>query len=170
MVYLKWRVLNNQLAGSFEIQRSVDGINFSPIGSISNQSKQATSSYTFEDDISSLKSIKVYYRIQLTGNDKLIKFSNTINLPSSQIRNKVVILPNPVKDIMQIQVTTVSAAKIKIDIVDGTGKIITSLATQAQRGNNIISVNDLSTRPQGIYFAIVHIGDELYRQKVLLVK
>lgn len=167
---LKWRVLNNQLAGMFEIQRSVDGVNFITVGTINNQSMQATSSYSFEDDISGLGSSKVYYRIQLTGTDKLVKFSNTINLPVTSVKNKVVILPNPVKDILQIQVSTATTAKIRIDIFDATGKLVASAATQVQRGNNVISLDDLAGKPQGMYLAMVHLGDELFRQKILLVK
>jgi hypothetical protein len=170
LVQLKWRVLNNQLAGNFEIQRSTDGINFIAVGTIRNQSGQVTSSYSFEDDISNLSSSKVYYRIQLTGTDKLVKFSNTINLPVTAVKNKIVILPNPVKDIMQIQVSTTRTAKLRIDLFDATGKLISSIATQAQKGHNVISLDDLAGKPEGVYLAMVYLGDELFRQKIVRVK
>ncbi|HEY6503838.1 MAG TPA: T9SS type A sorting domain-containing protein [Chitinophagaceae bacterium] len=164
---LKWKVYNNQLAGYFEIQRSADGINFTTVGNINSQ---ALPDYSFHDDIGGLTGPKVYYRIKLSGTDRVIKYSNIINLPVTTSRNKVTILPNPARDVMQVHVSSATNTRIKIDIFDASGKLVATKIRQVQRGNNVILLDDLAASPAGVYLAMVYTSNELFRQKILLTK
>lgn len=164
---LNWKVYNNQMAGYFEIQRSEDGTNFATVGSLNNQ---LTSVYSFGDDVSGLTGSKVYYRIKLTGTDQTIKYSNIIVLPLTSLKNKVTILPNPVRNVMQVHISSTSNTRIKIDIFDAAGKLVATRSRQVQRGNNVIVLDDLAASPPGVYLAMVYTGNELFRQKVLLTE
>ncbi|MEO5562960.1 MAG: T9SS type A sorting domain-containing protein, partial [Chitinophagaceae bacterium] len=85
--------------------------------------------------------------------------------------NKVLtIFPNPASDNIQIQLVSGIDTKAKVDIVDLSGKIITTTNIVLQKGKNAITVEGLSDKPRGIYLALLYVGNELFREKIILTK
>jgi Secretion system C-terminal sorting domain len=79
-------------------------------------------------------------------------------------------VPNPVRDAIQVQVTSIAENPIHIDITDQSGKLIHSSKAIVRNGYNVIMVTGLSNNPPGIYIARVTVGSDLFRQKILIVK
>ncbi len=169
---LSWRVLNNQLVQSFIVQRSQDGTNFTTVGQVDKHTSQPESlTYIFGDDLDGVTSSRVYYRVVLLNEDNSIKYSNIISLSLSKSgKDRVVIFPNPAKDIVQLQIQSVSNTKMKVDVFDPAGKLVGTHMIQVQRGNNSISIEDLTDKPRGVYLIVVNTGDEVFRQKLLLMR
>lgn len=170
VIRLNWKVAENNFAAFFEIQRSTDGIHFTTIGNLSNTSSETIASYSFRDNIHGVIGQNIFYRIRLVSIDHKTKWSNIIKLPLTITKDKVVIYPNPVKDVMQVQVTAPADTKIRIDIYDLSGKLLTGFTRAVQKGNNIITMESLADKPRGVYIAKVLVGDELFCQKIVLTK
>lgn len=171
-VQLNWRVPENQFVRYFDIQRSVDGINFAHLIRIVAQSSQGpVVSYTYSDDVSQLSMPGIYYRIRMTDITNKDKWSNTIRISISDVgKNSITILPNPVKDNMQLQIFAITASEIDINIYDETGRKINVFHTSVQQGNNVIHLTSLADKPKGIYQAIIYLGTELFSKKIMVVR
>ncbi|MBL7740513.1 MAG: T9SS type A sorting domain-containing protein [Chitinophagaceae bacterium] len=168
---LNWKVINNQSAGYFEIQRSTDGINFTTIGRITNASSESSATYNYRDDLGNQPDRNVYYRIKLVNIDNTAKFSNIITLPVTKTQIEAVnIYPNPVKDVLQIQVSAPASTRVKVDIYDPSGKLISTINQSVQRGSNVITLDALAHRPRGIYLGVIQVGNELFNKKIVLSK
>jgi len=95
-VALQWQAGNSAGIKEFIVERSTDGNNFITAGKVSAGSN---SSYHFEDEVSMLGCIKLYYRIQETGTDNSSFTSDIVSLacngndPSQYVFN---VYPNPV--------------------------------------------------------------------------
>ena len=172
-VQLSWKMTNNQTAQYFEIERSLDGINFTTIGRVDRQfSHDATTmNYTFQDNAGGITGTTVYYRVKLITITGTVKYSNTINIHSGRTgTSNLIIFPNPARDIIQVQVVSATNTKMKIDMFDPSGRLIATSAVALQRGTNVITLDDLVNKPRGIYLAVAYVGDELFRQKIVLAK
>ena len=172
MTRLDWRVLNNQQVYSFEVERSVDGITFMSIGQVRKQFSESTEAgYTYRDNVSDLYSKYIYYRIKLITVNSVVYYSNIIRLELMPLTGKVIvnISPNPVKDVMQLQVLARTGKPIRIEFFDQSGRLVSSSKFD-QKGRTFISLDDLANKPRGIYFALVYIDDLVFRQKIVLAR
>ncbi len=92
---LAWQTSSEISTSHFNIQRSTNGIDFSTVGSVNAAiTSVSRHDYTYPDDISSLATGKVYYRLQIVDNDGKFTYSKIVYITlvnSLQIR----IYPNP---------------------------------------------------------------------------
>jgi len=172
VVRLDWQVLNNEQVGSFEVQRSEDGINFTSIGQVKKQfSESSDASYLYHDNAEDLYSKYIYYRIKLVNINSVVQYSNIVNIELSSLsgKTKVNILPNPVKDVMQLQVFARTSKGIRIEFFDQSGRLV-STSKFEQNGRTMITLDDLANKPRGIYFVLVYIDGQIFRQKIVLTR
>ncbi len=169
---LSWKVLTDGQVKYFEVQRSLDGINFTTIGQVNIHSSDMLSSanYVYQDDLGKVTNPTIYYRIKLVNKSNAIKYSSIISIPINATpgENKVALFPNPVKDILQLQVSAIKKSKIKIDIFESSGKLVFSYTTIVQKGNTLLKLDEFNSQQKGMYFAQIQIGDQVLQQKILL--
>jgi hypothetical protein len=149
-VSLTWQTANEVNTSHFTVQRSLDATSFSSVGNVTAKgNSSATNSYGFTDDVTSIKSGKIYYRLQMVDNDGKFTYSKiaTVNILSDG--KFFVVYPNPVKDQL-ILVTSTTVNKAEIRITDQTGKLVYNQQLEnVQAGvQNKINVTSLG---KGIY-------------------
>lgn len=169
-VQLDWKVLNNSMVRYFDVQRSTDGINFTTIARINARddlSQDAAYWYTDPDASGRV----VYYRIRMMTSASSIQYSNVIRMDLRALATTgVTIAPNPVKDVMQIQISSVANNRLNIDIFDQSGKRVISRRGFVQQGNSSLTIDEISNYPRGVYMVLVTVGDEIFREKVLHIR
>ena len=172
IVRLNWRVLENQFVRYFNIERSFDGTNFEFLARVgADSSEQHLASYEYNDDVSQFSVQNVYYRIRMTDVSIKEKLSSIIRIPLSDMdKNSVTILPNPVRDNMQVQIFSIRESRVDITIYDETGKIISIVHTAVQQGSNVINLNSFLDKPNGIYHVAVFMGNETFNRKILVIR
>ena len=171
-VNLNWKTLNNQYVQYFDVERSFNGMEFTPLNRIvRDDGSQSLANYNHVDDATHLRGRTVYYRIKMITVANTVVYSNVIRMviPGSG-KNEVSIVPNPVRDAMQIQISSVTENNVRINLIDQSGNLVYTAKSMVQNGYNVIPVNGLSTNPPGVYLALVTIGNETFRQKVAIVK
>lgn len=173
-IQLNWKVLNNQLVNYIDVQRSIDGINFTTIDRVGQQYEGEGTNvlYGYKDEEAGLMAGRsVYYRVILTSYGNTVKYSPVVRMDLKSItKNAVTILPNPVRDIMQIQVSATAESKVKVNIIDQTGKMIIENRSFIQPGTTVLTMDDLANQPRGVYLVLVTVGEELFKQKVLHIR
>ncbi|WP_276503149.1 T9SS type A sorting domain-containing protein [Terrimonas pollutisoli] len=169
---LSWKLLSDGQVKYFEVERSFDGINFTTIDRVETHLYSAGSKpYYYEDMLDKVNSPNVYYRIKLVNVSGANKYSSIINIPVKIAGQGIVnIFPNPVKDIVQIQVDAKTSSKIRVEIFELSGKLIHVTNTTVQRGYNVITIDQLKEQPRGVYLAQVHVGDDTFHEKILLTR
>ena len=171
-VKLNWTVSANNPISLFEVERSTDGINFSSVSQLyAFQDNSQISRYSAIDIPDGVSPGQVYYRLKITGKTGNISYSKTISLSLSMDQKAGVrITPNPVRNVMQVNITSLSDNTSQISIFDVTGKLIRTEHQQVSKGNNSVTLGDFDSWPSGIYTVKVLVGENLFTQKVVLVR
>ena len=143
MPFLQWTALNTQNTQAFNVQRSVDGINFSTIAQVN---ANAGASYNYQDP--NAPNNTVYYRLQHIGKDGQTFYSTTVQLTGSS--KQYVVFPNPAKEAVQVAIP--SGNPVQLYVYSEAGKLIyhninytttTLIATSAwSKGNYVLRIKD----------------------------
>jgi hypothetical protein len=171
-VRLDWTVTDDQDILNFVIERSTDGVSFKPVSTLQAHSPHTLlMAYATNDDVRKLSTSQVYYRLKIINKEARVKYTKAISL--SLIDNKidgVLISPNPVRDIMQISISSVKDNRGQLFIYDFRGRLVRTEITNIQKGNSVITVSGLESWPRGVYSVTVVMGDDRFVKKMLLTK
>jgi hypothetical protein len=153
--YLKWTTQSEQNSSHFEMERSVDAINFEMIGrvnamGVSNQVKQ----YSF-NDVNPIKGMN-YYRLKMVDIDGTNANSNTIALEIKGKETIFVFFPNPTSDVVSYQFTAETNESLNMEVVNTLGQVVISQNRNVRVGTNSISVNMSELAPGAYTVRVKH--------------
>ena len=122
---LKWKTDNESNTSSFIVERSLDGRNYSSIGSVSSANSPGVHYYDFTDvNIVSLGANNIYYRLKQTDIDGRYTYSNIVVLSIDNKKPIVMLYPNPAKDKINMTITISQGEKLQWQLTDNTGRTI----------------------------------------------
>lgn len=151
-IQLNWETFSEQNTSRFEIERSADGTNFSPIGVVSAAGNSADKrSYSFIDNLPSGNTN--LYRLKLVDIDGALTYSRIVAVKNENLYT-LQVFPNPVNDFLQVQFPVAKREAVQINITDAAGKIVYSKQIQLSEGNNAASI-PVHHLPKGMYYLIV---------------
>lgn len=157
---LFWTTASESNSRSFEIQRSVDGIQFEKIADVAGAgNSNGLRQYQFTDD--RLTVPQYYYRLKQIDIDGRYSVSSIILLVNKKA-NEVVVFPNPVisKTIVAFQI---SMANEEFLLFNSTGQLITKLIVNGRT----VTV-DLTEKTAGLYILVNQkLGIAVKIQKVI---
>jgi hypothetical protein len=159
---LNWSVENQTATSShFEVERSLDGRNFSKIGRkdvVLNAGGLGL--YDFTDaGVFDNHNGNVYYRIKQIDRNGEFVYSPVRTLKPDGKGFGLSMFPNPVEKETTLSFTMDVAKPVTIVLTDATGKRITEYPVQAQKGLNTKKIN-VSALTAGAYMFIIRTEDE----------
>ena len=171
-VQLNWKVSQNMQISYFDIERSTDGKHFITVGKVfANSGDNQINEYSATDIPDKISSAYVYYRLKLISMEGSVSYSKTINLPLRETgKPGISIAPNPVKETLQLNISSLAENKMQLFIYDFAGRLKRTLFTTMPKGNPSISLKDFQSWPRGIYSLKVLLGENLFVDKMVLVK
>jgi hypothetical protein len=149
-IRLDWSVGIEENLSHYEIEKSVDGLDFRNIGAVT---AQGLSFYKFEDyDV--FKNNVYYYRLKAVDFDGKFEYSNVLNIeysPDSYRERNIEyrIFPNPANDFITVEINEPTT----IQIINSTGQIL----LEKQMSNT--AQLDISNLVSGIYW--IKINDSI---------
>ena len=151
---LDWNTATEINNERFDIERSIDGINFFVIGSQKGQGNSTSNkSYTFIDLNSAEQASNiVFYRLKqfdFNGKYSYSKIEHT-QFNSSTSLSQYKVSPNPINQFMSLSFTLKAAEKVTIEISDCIGNVIYREEVAGRAGINQIQINT-SSFAKGIY-------------------
>jgi hypothetical protein len=170
---LTWTVSNNSSFLYFDVERSFDGRNFEFVDRVNADPYQPQSaSYSAVDDLSELGLRPyIFYRLKLRGVNGSTAYSEVIRLTFGNFaRRAMTVLPNPVRNNMQLDITTPYSEPMELHIYDMNGKLVQKMKGNLQAGQNIINVDRFTDNDRGMYLIVVSAGGNVFREKVVLSK
>ena len=158
-VLVKWSTASEVNSKNFDVQRSIDGKEFSTIGIV--EAKGVASEYNFTDEKSFI-GIN-YYRLKQFDNDGKYNYSETKFVKfDGDGKLSFVMYPNPTKEKVNVYVNAFSG-KGEIIVTDLLGKQIKQQVLVV--GNNSIEIKKLT---KGIYFVNIVTDKEKQTQKLVV--
>lgn len=151
-VYLEWKTYSESNSKQFEIERSMDGVNFERITIIAGAGNSTSIKYYNCTDDNLPEKNKVYYRLKLVDIDGQYQYSKTLLLKFKAGRFYInSIYPQPASDVIHIDVTNVSATtNCTLSFINLNGSVVKRSAMVLNKGSSVINVN-ISSLSKGVY-------------------
>ncbi len=164
---LYWKTATEINNAGFELQRSIDGVNFSKIAFVPSQAVNGSSTqnldYTYTDKTAFYG--KSYYRLKQLDKDGRSTLSSIVLLVKATANLLTVnaVYPNPVRD--QLNVSIIAAAKqvVTIKVNDVYGRMVSQKVFTVSEGSNNYQMN-VKMLSAGNYFIHVMTADSSSEQ------
>ncbi len=164
---LNWKTSQEINSAHFEVERSVDAVNFSYIGRVNaSGNSQVPLDYYFTDNnpVSGLN----YYRLKQVDLDgrfiytpaRVVRFDQTT-------QNLVKYYPNPTNGLLNIELIQSMQAEPKVVNISNTAGVVLEQLKLSANSNSILQIN-LSNYPRGVYFVQVKTANINSVQRIVL--
>lgn len=140
-VQLTWKVAGEENVVRYEVERSIDGRNFSTIASLNVHGKDT---YHYTD---AMGSNTVFYRIKNIDSDSKFKYSTIVRLVNGRTKIVLKAFPQPVQNQLTLQHPVISGRAL-ISLSTADGRIVRKKAPSV---GSMQSAVDMSTLQKGIY-------------------
>lgn len=149
-VRLDWRAVTDQLHDYFEVERSVDGANFTAIG------RGPSEAPYWKIDPSPAVGNN-YYRIKQVDLDGTITYSIIVNVYYNPDAFRISVYPNPVKDVVNIKINATAVDRYTISISDMNGRKVHEESIQTGVAGGEVNI-DLTKNPAQVFILTVRNG------------
>ena len=167
-IALRWLSMNATNIKEYEIQRSINGVDFNSIGSMMAKtgSNNSQLDYNFSDaDIAQLPRT-IYYRLKQNDIDGKSSYSGVLMIqldaPAKLLTIKT---PNPFKGPLNIQIASGSSGMVSVTVTNANGIMMVRKTVSVQPGTNLVTIKE--TLPVGLYFLQCRKDDEVINLKLV---
>ena len=168
---MKWTILTTKAIDHFEIERSADNNIFIKTGTVrDNVLLNQSQTFSFNDDISTVSSNIIYYRLKVIGKAGEIKYSNILIIIRIQTKNLVTVMPNPTGSYTIIRFFVEKESTITLRLMDNLGRPLLIQEQRVLRGNNSIQLTGLGKYSSGVYTLQINIYNEIVTQRLIISK
>lgn len=154
---LNWRASCSGSYATFEVQRSVDGKNFSKVYSEKADAARCNQPFSYAD--AAAGNGKVFYRLKLTSDAGKVTYSSIAVLMPAGGENAINLsmVPNVVANNSLLQLSISQKGNLQLRIVSAGGQVMMSQQLTVQAGSQSIPVS-VGAWPAGIYTVVVAQG------------
>jgi hypothetical protein len=168
-VDVKWTTVMEENVSHFTIERSFDGISFTDLATVfaygnSNEARN----YAYPDDISTVQSNVLFYRLRSNDNDGKTQYSDIriIKLSNKNVNTiHIVTYPNPAAN--QVNVTVPNHwqnKKVAFEIFSANGQVQKRTENNSSSQTESINISNLAP---GIYIVQATCNGETAQQKII---
>jgi hypothetical protein len=145
---LRWKVENESNLSGYELQRSIDGREFSKLAAIT---AIHANDYSYADPVSGLNATTIYYRLKMIDKDGSSRLSNIVTLRLTS-PGSISVYPNPANYVIYITTKQAINGFTDVQVRDVTGKLVVSKSRQQVTSGYSIPVSQLAP---GIYLLVI---------------
>lgn len=170
-VLLNWSVQTGVEIDRFEIERSIDNINYTQVGTITDAVKlNEQQAFNFINNTEGINSDIIFYRLKVIAKTGGVKYSNILVVRLNKNKIAVSIAPNPVKEYVSVKFFVEKESEVTISLVDYTGKTVMLQKQKVAKGYNTTQLYGLVKYAAGTYTVLIFVNDEMAVQKFILIK
>jgi hypothetical protein len=147
-IKLQWQTQYEQNSKHYNIQRSIDGVNFTDIDKVAAAgTSNVPLTYNYTDVLPGMlqNAATVFYRLQAVDTDGQPSNSQIV-----AVDLKLLVFPNPVKDVLQVQANGITG-QASLNITDANGRQVYTRDILLEQGSNSIPIN-ISQLSSGMYY------------------
>ena len=171
LVPLNWSVGNNESVLHFELERSTDLVQYTPVTKIFRKNGTGPEYYSYTDDIRGITATQVFYRLKIKNINGLVQYSRVIGFTiDNAAKAGLLVSPNPARNHAQLAISSGENSTARILVYDQTGKIINTRLQALVKGTTVLSFNDLASWKSGVYIIKVQMGRDILTAKIIVGK
>jgi hypothetical protein len=159
---LSWQTASEHNISYFNVQRSVDGVNFTSVGKVfANGNSSSLNNYAYNDnEVTSLNVNKIYYRLNELENDGKSIQSKIISIDIKKYGWNFTISPNPVRSLLKIQINNLHG-NTNVSLIDLTARKLGGQQINAS-GSDVLNFNTANLN-KGLYIIqVINNGQSEY--------
>jgi hypothetical protein len=169
-IQLSWATdieINNK---EFQVERSLDGQNWTQIGTVEGHGNTTTKqTYTY-DDLNVQPNIHYYYRLKQVDFNLNYKYTGVVTaIIYGNGAFNVSLSPNPTYGNTNLIINSTKGQAITVDVFDVIGQRMVSANSQVTAGYNRIEL-DLGHLASGTYMVAVTSANQVYTKKLVITK
>jgi hypothetical protein len=166
-VTLTWTVAENETTDHFEVERSINGKEFTTAALVFATDKSGNENYIYAETINS--NDKVMFRLKMFDKQQDIDYSKILVFQTRSIStNELKIYGNPVREKITFSYTTSGSQLTEVKIYDVAGKVMMSQKINSPEGTNMMSLPLSETLKPGMY--VVEVSNGADRQIAKFIK
>jgi hypothetical protein len=155
-VNIRWTTTFEVETDRFEVERSLDGIEFKKIGEVKTAgNSQIRKDYAYDDRLSTstLNKKDVFYRLRLVNLDNRSELSKVlvIRLVNTSSTKTIAVTPNPAKNDINVQVQLRENSYVVMKVTNSNGDEVARKSTRGGTGLNSFSIEGTSRLAPGVY-------------------
>ncbi len=161
-VTLTWTAAENETVDHFEVERSVNGKDFTTASVVFTSEKKGTEDYLYFETLKT--NDKVMYRLKMFDKGQEINYSKILVFQpnTANSNNAIKIFGNPVTDKLTFSYISSATQIVDVKVYDMSGKTVMSQKVNSLEGSNMISLPLNSSFKTGMY--IVEVNNSTDRQ------
>ncbi len=163
-----WNTLQEINTSFFNVQRSVDRVDFTTIGKL--DAKGFAAAYTFKDDLVGvdITAKQIFYRLEVVNIDGKREYSLTRNINLIDNSRVISISPNPANNKLNIYFKENTNKLKEIILLNIDGRKV-GIINWKQNTSNLIKL-DVSSYPTGQYFLQFLFDDKIGIEKITIMR
>ena len=166
-VLLTWKTAQEQNSSHFNIEKSVDGVSWAVINSLPAAGNSNTKhSYSFTDSNPEQNS---FYRIAEYDLNGRVQYTNILRSSCNTTTDVFKLWPNPVRDVVFINIITGSESRAMIKVFDSKGDLVKIQSATVLQGSNQLSI-DMRSMAKGVYSLTVYWNNGQTKQTAQVLK
>jgi hypothetical protein len=166
-VRLQWSTASEQNTAFFEVQRGINGEDFTAAGRVEAAGNSTQTLHYVYTDLPPSTSSAWLYRLKLADLDGRFTYSPVLKINNTAAGPAFAAYPNPFRQQLAITVETGEAGKAQMDIRDMNGKLLLRQDFLLQKGRNGFSLPFMERLGKGVYFLRLTTSQEQRTIRVL---
>lgn len=166
---LEWTTSYEFKNDHFDIENSIDAVNFNKIASIKgNGTGTNTTKYQYRDPLTLTAGI-IYYRLKMVDMDNNTTYSKIVALRQNglAVLKDFQVYPNPFSGNLKFQISSLKETAITIRINNAHGQQEKNYKVMLQPGANIVVLSNLETCKPGTYLMEIISEEGHFIQKII---
>jgi hypothetical protein len=167
-VDLTWSTKEERDMSHFDLERSVDGVHFERLTSISTQAKNQTNYYTWKDEEPYLG--RNYYRLKMVEINGEATYSEIRIVSFDDLEPYTMrVAPNPFKEVLNVELYSNSEheSQASILVYNTLGQVVYATEKTLSRGQIRIGIAEAATWDAGCYTLVLR-GEQFTQQKQII--
>lgn len=166
-ITLNWSSSQEINTADYTIEKSLDGVRFSPIGSVTAAGYSSVNhDYSFTDRNVNAAS-KIYYRLRINEISRTYTYSNILALSLGR-QSGFAVFPTWFSDRLNVQFSSEVPGTVQLALIDASGKVVTSRKEIAYSGTNLVAIDRLGKLSSGYYtIQLIDASGTAHQQKVM---
>lgn len=136
---LQWKVADNAAGAIFEVQKSMEGINFTTLGQVLSSSEQGIQEYSHKASAGAA----AFYRLKMTNFNGTVSYSKVIQLSAKAAASNygITVKNNPVDSYLGFTYNSITGNSAEVSIYSLSGAKLYSTHIGLRKGANDITLN-----------------------------
>ncbi|MEM8906727.1 MAG: T9SS type A sorting domain-containing protein [Bacteroidota bacterium] len=168
-IQVQWVTTNEVNNSHFEVERSIDGMDFEIIGTVrATTETEGNHYYQLMDERPYFG--RNYYRLKQVDRTGEFEYSRVVEVNIAGVIGGPIIYPNPVHDRLQVRGADPEETTVELQIFDQQGRLYFSQTVALENGNLDLATKDLNLHEAGHYLLMMHSTSGMYSLPLLKIE